>query len=98
MFLQVRKCSTLRNLLLTIPGLLLALSGHAQNLVVNGSFESRAAGWTFTGGLTIGGPPDLPPAIGVDGTRAASIGGGDIPDSTLFQTFPVVPGTSYVLT
>jgi hypothetical protein len=70
----------------------------AQNLIVNGSFESGAGGWTFTGGLTIVGLPDLPPAVGVDGVRVASLGGGDIPNSTLSQSFSVVPGSAYVLT
>jgi hypothetical protein len=69
----------------------------ASAQITNGSFEDGASGWTFMGGLTIGGPPDLPPAVGVDGSRVASIGGGDIPNSTLSQTFPVVSGTSYVL-
>jgi len=92
MFLQVRKCSTLRNLLLTIPGLLLALSGHAQNLVVNGSFETAAAGWTGTGGISILGP------FGVDGTHCVSLGGADIPNSTLSQTISVVAGSNYWVT
>jgi hypothetical protein len=69
----------------------LAASSHSQNLVVNGSFESGATGWTFTGGLSILGPPALP-AWGVDGTNCASLGGGDIPNSTISQTFTVSPG------
>lgn len=75
----------------------LATCGNAQNLIVNGSFESGATAWTFTGGLSVLGPPSLP-ALGVDGTHCAGIGGADIPDSTLAQTFSVVPDSDYLVT
>jgi hypothetical protein len=64
--------------------------------ITNGSFEFGAAGWSSTGGLSILGPPALS-AVGVDGTHCAGIGGADIPNSTLSQTFPVIALTDYVL-
>src|SRR5262245_50673843 len=82
--------------------LLLALGSMLASLVcpsvfaqiLNGSFESAAQSWSFTGGLSILGPTAGLPPLGIDGNHCASIGGADIPNSTLSQTFPVVPGTN----
>ena len=76
--------------------MLVLASGPLSAQIVNGSFESGAAGWTFTGGLSILGPAAFP-ATGTDGSSVASLGGADIPNSTLAQVFPVMPGSDYVL-
>ncbi len=87
----------MKNLFTTAAVFVLVTCSHAQNLLVNGSFEYRALGWTFTGGLSILGPPSSP-ALGVEGTNCASIGGADIPNSTLSQSFSLPTNTDYLLT
>jgi hypothetical protein len=64
----------------------------AGQSLVNGSFESGAANWNFTAGLSI-----LGPTLGVDGSHCASLGGGDIPNCTLSQTFAVLPNSHYLV-
>jgi hypothetical protein len=77
--------------------LALAPCVDAQNLFINGSFEFGATGWTFTGEFLVLGPP-IYPALGVDGTNCARMGGANIPNSTLSQSFPVVSNTAYTMT
>ena len=84
--------------LLVIAGVCARIAcSNAQNLLVNGSFEFGSANWTYTGTLDITGPPNSP-AVGVDGNYCVRLGGGNIPNSTLSQTFSVVPSTVYLVT
>lgn len=84
-------------LLVLAASLTQSVCSNAQNLLVNGSFEAGAAGWTFTGELRVLGPPTNAP-VGVEGTHCAAIGWGDVPNSTLSQEFSLVPDTDYLVT
>ncbi|MEO7098471.1 MAG: Ig-like domain-containing protein, partial [Luteolibacter sp.] len=64
--------------------------------LLNGSFESGETGWTMTGNYQI--YNTAPPYIASDGTKMVILNGGQTPPTgQVSQTFPTVPGQSYVL-
>lgn len=85
-----------RTIALLALALALTAATSAQNLLVNGSFESGSAGWTYTGNLTLLPYPGHSP-VGVNGNYCVTIGGGKVPNSILSQTFAVIPATNCLL-
>ncbi|HRI14777.1 MAG TPA: sulfatase-like hydrolase/transferase [Verrucomicrobiota bacterium] len=75
-------------------GLLAAFEGRAQNLIVNGGFESRVVGWEGTYGVYHDSQNPL------DGTQVGyliDIGHSSV-GKTLTQTVPTEPGSTYTIT
>jgi len=67
-----------------------------ENLLVNGSFESGTAGWSVTGNHVV---QYSSPYFATNGTRLVAFNtANSIPNGTLSQTFPTIPGSTYKLT
>jgi hypothetical protein len=62
----------------------------------NGGFEQQLTGWSYTAGMFCIGHAGSQP-IGVDGSYAADLGGGDVTGTKLWQSVAVVPGAPYEL-
>jgi hypothetical protein len=69
---------------------------RGANLLVNSSFEREFAGWDTTPGCYIIGHPGTEP-IGTEGQVCADLGGGDITDAVLSQTFNCLQPGKYQL-
>ena len=66
----------------------------ACHTFMNGSFEQGMTGWAFAPGTGLYGPPYVT-SVGIDGNYCALLGGGNVPDAVLSQTFCVTPGATY---
>jgi len=68
----------------------------AGPVIANGGFESSLAGWTSTGNVAL---QSAAPYIPTQGSKLVAFNtANSAPNGTLSQTFPTVPGKSYMLT
>src|SRR5204863_29743 len=74
-----------------------ATAAVVYSAITNGGFEAGLAGWSYNAGVYSIGHFGTEP-IGVDGSLAADLGGGEIAGSKMWQSITVVPQTPYQLT
>ncbi len=78
---------------LIAPGSTVSCSAFS---LVNGSFENGATGWTLTGNGSI--LPGTPPYAASAGANLVVMNSGQsLPNATVTQSFPTIPGQSYAL-
>ncbi len=64
--------------------------------MMNGSFENGASGWTLTGNAAI--EVSTPPYSASAGVNLVAMNSGQsLPNATVTQSFPTIPGQTYVL-